>query len=180
MTMRRIAVVGAPGSGKTTVAAELARRLGLHHVELDAIFHQPNWGELPDDVFRQRVTDALDAYDGWVTDGNYAAVQELVWARADTVVWLDLPRSVAMARVVRRSLGRVVLRRRLWNDNRERLREVVSRDPKRSIVSWTWTMHASYRHRYTAATANPTWAHLRVVRLRSPSEVRRFVRTGPA
>ena len=181
--MRRIALVGSPGSGKTTVAAELARRLGLTHVELDAVFHQPSWGELPRDEFRSRVAAALDGHDGrdgWVVDGNYAAVQDLVWARADTVVWLDLPRAITMRRVVRRSAARVLLRRRLWNDNRERLRELLSRDPHRSIVVWAWTMHGTYAERYGAASCEPAYAHLTFVRLRSPSEVRRFLRTGPA
>ena len=67
-------------------------RLGVSHIELDAIRHQPSWQELPDDEFRSRVAVLIDA-DGWVVDGNYGAVRDLVWSRADTVVWLDLPAS---------------------------------------------------------------------------------------
>lgn len=174
LAVHRVAVVGSSGSGKTTVASRLAARLGADHIELDAIFHQPNWHELPRDVFRERVQ-SLAANDRWVIDGNYAAVQELVWARADTVVWLDLPRLVVTARVIRRTIGRVALRRPLWNDNRERLREVLSLDPQRSIVAWTWKMHPTYAHRYGPAATDPQWAHLRVVRLKSHREVNAFL-----
>ena len=75
--VRRVSVVGNSGSGKTTVAAQLAARLGVSHIELDAIRHQPNWQELPDDEFRSRVAALTDA-DGWVVDGNYGAVRDLV------------------------------------------------------------------------------------------------------
>ena len=60
------------------------------------------------------------AGDGWVVDGNYSVVRDLVWDRADTVVWLDLPRLVVVRRITTRSIRRVVWREELWNGNRER------------------------------------------------------------
>lgn len=83
-------MVGNSGSGKSTLGAALAARLGVPYVELDSIFHQPGWAELPRHEFRARVG-ALVGGDTWVIDGNYTAVRDLVWARADTVVWIDLP-----------------------------------------------------------------------------------------
>jgi adenylate kinase family enzyme len=162
--MQRISVVGNSGSGKTTAARELARLLGVPHVELDAIFHQPGWQELSTADFRARV--ARIAQDqAWVIDGNYSAVRDLVWSRADTVVWLDLPRSRVMRRVVRRTLGRLLLRRELWNGNREPLSNVWSLDPQRSIIAWAWTQHESYRQRYGDAMSDRSNAHLRFVRV---------------
>jgi adenylate kinase family enzyme len=76
-------VVGNSGSGKSTLAAGLAARLGAPFVELDSIFHQPGWTELPRDEFRARVG-ALAAGEEWVIDGNYTAVRDLVWARPST------------------------------------------------------------------------------------------------
>ncbi len=87
----RISVVGSSGSGKTTLAKALAARLDIPFVELDAIFHQPNWTELPDDEFRARVREAVAA-DAWVVDGNYGVVRPIVLGRATTVVWLDYSR----------------------------------------------------------------------------------------
>ena len=89
--VQRVSVVGNSGSGKSTLGAALAARLGVPYVELDSIFHQPGWAELPRDEFRERVGALADG-DAWVIDGNYTAVRDLVWARADTVVWIDLPR----------------------------------------------------------------------------------------
>ena len=94
--MRRVSVVGSSGSGKSTVAARLAEQLGVPHTELDAINHQPNWTPLPHEEFRRRVTE-ITAGAQWVVDGNYSTVRDIVWDRADTVVWLDLPRGLVAA-----------------------------------------------------------------------------------
>jgi adenylate kinase family enzyme len=172
--VRRLSVVGNSGSGKSTVAVALAARLGVPCVELDSIFHQPGWTELPLDEFRARVAEAA-AGDAWVIDGNYSAVRDLVWARADTVVWIDLPRPVVMRRVVARTVRRAARRQELWNGNREPWSNFLTLDPERSIIMWAWTQQGPYRRRYEAAMADPAWAHLRFVRLRSPAEIRRFV-----
>jgi len=104
-----------------------------------------------------------------------SVVQSLVWDRADTVVFLDLPRRTVMRRVIWRTLRRVAGRAELWNGNRERWRNVLTWDPAESVISWAWHNHGKKRERYTAAAADPAYAHLRFVRLRSPSQVRRFL-----
>jgi adenylate kinase family enzyme len=172
--VRRVSVVGNSGSGKSTLAAGLAARLGVPFVELDSIFHQPGWTELPRDEFRARVG-AVAAGEEWVIDGNYTAVRDLVWARADTVVWIDLPRRLVMRRVVGRTIRRAVLRQELWNGNREPSSNWLTLDPERSIIMWAWTQHAKSRARYGEAMADPAFAHLRFVHLRSQAEVRAFV-----
>jgi adenylate kinase family enzyme len=166
-------VVGNAGSGKSTVARALAARLGVPWVELDAIYHQADWQPLAAAEFRARVTAAIAA-DGWVVDGNYSSVRDLVWARADTVVWLDPPRRTVMRRIVWRTLKRVALGTRLWNDNRERWRNLFTTDPEQSVVAWAWHRHATYRQRYAAGAAGR--AHLRFIRVRSRSDVRRLLR----
>ena len=172
--VRRVSVVGNSGSGKSTLARELAAILEVPHVELDGLNHQPGWEPLPKDEFR-RVVAAKAAEDGWVIDGNYSTVRPLVWARADTVAWLDLPKSTVMRQIVWRSLRRVGGRQELWNGNRERWRNFFSWDPEQSVISWAWHKHAEYRARYSAAAADPVNAHLRFVRLASRREVARFL-----
>ena len=132
--MRRVSVVGNSGSGKSTLATSLAVVLGVPHLELDGVFHQPGWVPLPEDEFRRAVAAAV-AGDGWVTDGNYSTVRPLVWARADTVVWLDLPRRTVMRQVVWRTLRRAVTRQELWNGNRESLRNFLTWAPEESVIS---------------------------------------------
>jgi adenylate kinase family enzyme len=82
---RRIAVVGTTGPGKTTLARRLAQRLGLRHGERDALYWEPNWTPAATNVFQTHAAQALSG-DGWVVDGNYGRVRDVIWSRADTIV----------------------------------------------------------------------------------------------
>ena len=172
--MRRVSVVGTSGVGKSTFASALALVLGAAFLELDSVQHQADWTPLPVQEFRARVALVADG-ECWVIDGNYGRVQDLVWARADTVVWLDLPRRVVMRRIVWRSVWRVAGRTELWNGNRERWRNLFTLE--KSVIVWAWQTYAANRARYEAAMADPLRSHLRFVRLRSAAEVRRFLRS---
>lgn len=92
--MHRIAIIGTTGSGKSTLAKSLSARLGLPHTELDDLYWLPEWRERDKDEFRQLVDEATSA-PAWVIDGGYSEVRDLVWGRADTLIWLDqsLPRT---------------------------------------------------------------------------------------
>jgi adenylate kinase family enzyme len=172
--VRRVSVVGNSGSGKTSLARRLSAALDLEHIELDAIFHQPGWTELPRPEFRRRVEVKIAA-DGWVVDGNYGAVRDLVWAAADTVVWIDLPRRVVIRRLIRRTIIRAVTRRELWNGNCEPLTGVFRRDPRENIVLWSWTNHHDYARRYEIAATEPANSHLTFIRVSSQSDADRLV-----
>jgi adenylate kinase family enzyme len=172
--MHRVSLVGVPGSGKTTVGRRLAASFGIPFVELDSIFHQPGWVELPVDDFRKRVTEALTA-PAWVVDGNYSAVRDLVWQRADTVVWLDLPRRRVMYRIILRTVRRALTREPLWNGNREALSNFYRLDPTKNIIRWTWVKYADNIERYGTAMQDPAYSHLTFVRLRSQHEVDAFL-----
>jgi hypothetical protein len=167
----KIAVQGTGGSGKTTVAKELARRHGVPHVELDALFHGPNWVETPPEEFRRRVA-AATAGDGWVVDGNYdSSLGDLVLGRADTVVWLDLPLRVSLARVTRRTIGRIRTGEELWSGNRESWRG--------GFFGWesmfVWTIRSHLRQRRLRPARLARHPNLRVVRLRSAREVESYL-----
>lgn len=167
---RRVSVVGVSGAGKTHLSRRLAGVLGVPWVELDAIHHQPDWTPLERGEFRRRVAESVRA-DGWVIDGNYSMIRDIVWGAADTVVWLDYPRWRVMISLVGRTLGRAVRRQELWNGNREPVGDVLRLwDPERSIIAWGWSRHAAYIERYEAEMAKPEHQHLRFVRLRSRRE----------
>jgi len=161
------------------LAARLAAQLGVPHVELDALNWGPTWTTVPVEVFKERVGRAVEG-DRWVIDGNYVGrgARELVWQRADTVVWLDLPRAVVLRRIAGRTVARALLRRTLWNGNRERWCNLTTLDPEQSVIAWSWTHHATYRERYGGAVEDPAWAHCRFVRLRSAREVDAFLAGG--
>jgi adenylate kinase family enzyme len=172
--VQRVSVVGNAGSGKTTLATAVAQGLGVPLLELDSVFHQPGWRPRPTSEFRADVA-RFTAQPQWVVDGNYSIVQDIVWSRADTVVWLDLPRCRVMRQVVARTVTRLVRRTELWNGNREQWSNLFSRDPERSVIAWAWTQHDRYRARYGAAQADPANAHLTFVRVRSPADRQRLV-----
>jgi adenylate kinase family enzyme len=172
LTGRRIVVVGTSGSGKTTIARNIARKLGIKRIELDELHWGPNWTEEPDELFRQRVAKALQA-EAWVVDGNYSVVRDIVWPRADTVVWLNYRLGVVMSRVVRRTFARILRREVLWHGNRESFRSaVMSRD---SIILWALTTYGRNRHRYSQVPADPQYSHITFIELRSPREARRWL-----
>jgi adenylate kinase family enzyme len=166
--------VGCSGSGKTTLARSLARTLDAPHIELDAIFHQPGWTPLDDETFKARVGDATAA-PRWVIDGNYSVVRDIVWQRADTVVWFDLSFAVVMSRTIRRTVRRVATRQELWNGNKEPWSNLLSWKPEKSIIAWSATRHRVYRQRYRDAEQDPRWAGLDFVRLRTQREADAFL-----
>jgi adenylate kinase family enzyme len=102
----RFVVLGTSGSGKTTFARQLAFKLAVPHVELDSLHWDSNWMEAPDDIFRQRIANALSTESGWVVDGNYHRFGDLTWARAHVLVWLDYPLWLTMARIIWRTVSR--------------------------------------------------------------------------
>ncbi|MEV4013648.1 hypothetical protein AB0J35_24400 [Nonomuraea angiospora] len=171
--MRRVSVVGNSGSGKSTLAAALAGRLGVPWLELDSVFHMAGWTPRSTEEFRAEV-DAFTAGDGWVVDGNYSAVRDLVWSRADTVVWIDLPRPAVMRQLLARTLRRMATGAELWNGNRESFRFLLDKDE--SIIRFAWQQHAVYRERYRRAAADPANAHLDFVRVASRADAERLAR----
>jgi adenylate kinase family enzyme len=169
---RRIVVIGTSGSGKTTLADLLAGRFGLPHIELDGLHWEPNWTEAATPIFRQRVAAAV-AGDAWIVDGNYSKARDLIWPRADTIVWLDYPLWLILWRLLRRTSRRVLWREPLWNGNRERLlAQIASRD---SIFLWVLQTYGRRRREFPALLSSPEHAHLRVVRHRSPRDTHLWV-----
>ncbi|HVA71452.1 MAG TPA: (d)CMP kinase [Acidimicrobiales bacterium] len=161
---QRIVVQGPSGSGKSTLATALARALGIPYLELDSMYHLPGWTALDEDMFRGKVA-RFASQPRWVSDGNYRVVRDLLWCRADLIVFIDLPRRQVIARLLRRTIRRALWREELWNGNRESLRNLISRDPERNIVLWSWNTHARYRDTVPdEARADAPHAEVRVLR----------------
>ena len=99
--MRRVLIVGAGGVGKSTLARELERRTGLPIVHLDREYWRPGWVATPDDEWRHRVGELIEA-DAWIMDGNYGGTMELRASACDTLIFLDLPTPRSLFGVVRR------------------------------------------------------------------------------
>jgi len=167
----RILVLGRTGSGKTTLARELAAALGVPHVELDALYFGPDLSTVPLPVLRERTAAAI-AGERWVTDGNKRAVRDLVWPRADTVIWLDYPLSVSLWRLARRA------RTRTSTVRAEAARTGRSGGVPRQLLAaakgvlTALESHRGQRREYPRLFAQPENRHLAVARLRSPRAAR--------
>ena len=164
---QRFVIVGATGSGKSTLAASLAARLNLAHVELDALHWEANWTMAELATFRGRA-ECNVAQDRWVIDGNYPKVRDLVWDRAEVLVWLDFPFPLTFGRLLCRTIWRIGARLELWNGNRENFAtQFLSRN---SILLWAAQSRSLFRATYPTLIASQRFTHLAVVRLRSPRE----------
>lgn len=152
---RRIALVGPVASGKSTWAAAVAAHTGLPHVGLDDLFWGPAWTPVPAAEFHTRVREALAAR-AWIADGNFGgAVAEMLLARAELVVWLDLSLRVCLPRLVARSLRRAATGQELFGGNRETFRHLLARD---SILWSAPAHHHRDRRRWAARLARAAGA----------------------
>jgi adenylate kinase family enzyme len=164
--VNRVAVIGSGGAGKSTFSRALAAQTGLPVIHLDVEFWGPGWTKMPDDAWKARVRE-LVAGERWITDGNYGGTMPLRLERADTIVFLDLPRLVCLASVTLRALRyREGTRPDMAAGNREKL------DPE--FLKWIWNYPRDNRPKIvgTLETLPPT---VDVVHLRSRRAMREWL-----
>lgn len=175
--MERVLFAGPGGSGKSTLAREVAKRLELPLAVLDDLYYGPGLS------MREDFVDAIDAVTGgsrWVIDSQGAPLsspappihRELMWDRADTVIWLDYPKRVVLARGFKRHLQRVLTRQQLWHGYVETFRDWF--DPGHPLRR-AWSGHALRQLQLTERTTDPRWQPLAVVRLRHPRDAAAFL-----
>lgn len=172
---RRIVVVGATSSGKSTLARELSAQLELRFVELDALHWQADWTPASLDKFRSSIEAAVSTGadpDGWVIAGNYHVVRDLIWPRAEAVIWLDYSLPVVFWRLLVRTLRRSILQEELWNGNRERFWWHLKLWSDESLFHWLFKTYWRRKREYPLLFARPEHAHLHVIRFCSPRETR--------
>ena len=162
--MRRVAIVGPGGAGKSTFARALGRRLGLPVVHLDEHYWKPGWSPTPAADWHALQADLL-AGERWIADGNYGSSFDLRFDRADTVIVLAPPRLRCLAGALRRSLLR----------HGEAIQ--ASGCPERvsgEFLRWIWRYPADSRPRLDAALGRHR-EHLQIVELRSRRETAAFL-----
>ena len=169
--MKRVAVIGSGGAGKSRLATLLGARTGLPVVHLDQRYWGPGWTPVPDDEW-EAVVRELAAADEWIIDGNYSPTLPARLARADTVVFLDLPRLVCLWAVTRRAL-------RYWGRSRPDMAEGVNENLRPAFLRWIWDYPSSSRPRVLERLAALP-PEVRVVHLRSRRAIRDWLASVPA
>lgn len=168
--MRRIVIIGATGSGKSTLGKMLAEKSGCHYTDLDEIHWLPGWKERPREEFRRLIDEATRG-SVWIVAGNYTPhAKEIVWPRADALIWLDMPFWPNFWRIFIRTLARIRDGETVCNGNRETLRQ--SFFSRRSILWWFIKSHGEKRKKYAAVFARPQdYPHLEMIRLRAYADI---------
>ncbi|MFC0229367.1 AAA family ATPase [Serratia aquatilis] len=172
----RINVVGTSGSGKSTVARQLAQKLAIPYIEMDRLFWKPDWQELQDEAFLARVEQELAAAkSGWVLDGNYTRTQAVKWRDVDWVVWVDYGFCRTLWQAIRRAAVRSWHHTELWPETGNRESFTRSFFSRKSIILWTIKTYHRNRKKYLATMHNHNNRHIRFIQLRSPAETAAFL-----
>ena len=166
----RLVVIGTTSSGKSTLAERIATRFDLNFIELDALHWEPNWQEAPLDVFRERVRAATQA-ERWIVAGNYSVVRDLVWTRAEAVIWLDYPFLLVLNQLTRRTFNRWWTQELLWGKNREPFwvhLKLLSQD---SLFHWLFKTYWRRKRETPQLLSLPEHRHLKLIHFKNPREV---------
>lgn len=164
--MQRVLVIGCSGAGKSTFGRQLATMLGLPLIHLDQHFWRPGWQTPERQEWREQVV-ALAGEPAWIMDGSYANTFDIRMPRADTLIWLDHPRSVCVRRVLMRTLAG-------YGRTRADLPENCPERFNLAFLRYVWKFHKQQRPRIESGIKT-YGGHLRVVILRNDHAVKSFL-----
>lgn len=128
--MKRILIIGSGGAGKSTLAKKLMEKLNLPIIHLDCHFWNPGWIKTPSDEWHQMVEEFV-AQERWIMDGNYSSTIDVRLERADTVIFLDIPRIICLWRVIKRRIK--------WHNKvRPDINEGCPESLDWEFIKWIW------------------------------------------
>jgi adenylate kinase family enzyme len=165
---QRVVVVGTTSSGKSTLARQLADKIGGDFIELDALHWEPNWREARLEVFRKRVETATSSK-VWVVAGNYHVVRDLIWPKAEAIIWLDYSLPLIFRRLLVRTVRRWLTQEELWNGNRETLWGHLKLWSDESLFHWLFKTYWRRKREYPVLFSEPHHCHLEILHFTSPA-----------
>jgi adenylate kinase family enzyme len=165
----RLVVIGTTSTGKSTLAWQLAEKLGLDFVELDALYWRPNWTPIDEAEFLALVDDATRT-PRWVVAGNYSAARRLVWPRAQAVLWLDYPLWTIFWRLTFRIFRRWWSQELLWGTNYELLSHHFKLWSDESLWHWLFKTYWRRKREIPQLLASSQFSHLVIFHFKTPAE----------
>ena len=158
-------IIGTCGCGKTTLGEHLASKLHLPLTELDDLFWLPLWKKCPHQIFIQSI-EQVTKKNAWIICGNYSKCRPLIWPKADTIVWLDLPLYTLFGRILKRGLLQMETKEIICNGNRQTFLKFL----------WIlyWVLKTFYRRRRVYSRLIKQHSHLHWIHLKSKEEVEMF------
>jgi adenylate kinase family enzyme len=164
---KRIVVVGVTGCGKSTMAERLAKKLDYEFIELDSLYWKPGWVDSSRDEFRARVEE-VTRHPCWVLAGNYGVTRDIVWSRAEAIVWLDFSFFLVLCRLVRRTWIRWRTQELLWGTNYEPFWVHFKLWSKDSLINWMFQSYWRHKRAYPRLLSTSVYSHLKLLRFKTP------------
>lgn len=164
--MKKILLIGSGGSGKSTLARKLGEKLGIDVYHLDALFWRPNWEGVPKDEQR-KVQKELVKKEEWIIDGNYGGTMDIRLKAADTVIFLDIHRTICVYRAFKRML-------RYRNKTRPDMAEGCEERFDLDFLKWIWNYPKTKRPGILNKLKQLS-TEKKIIVLKSPKEVQKFI-----
>jgi adenylate kinase family enzyme len=163
---KRTIIFGSTGVGKSTMVRRIAEEFSLPVIDIDSLRRDAGKSATPEETFSNLVTESVKG-NAWIIDGSYNSVQDIIWPRAEAIVWLDFSFWVFLSRLVKRSLYRIFIRKKSERPVKGRYQPASERASNYLRAIFTGSQR---RKRYFATLYNFKNAHLHIIRLSSPEE----------
>ncbi|MCA1322327.1 DNA topology modulation protein [Bacillus tianshenii] len=164
--MKKVVLIGSGGSGKSTLARHLGEKLKIKVYHLDALFWKPNWVGVPKDK-QSDIQNDLVKKEKWIIDGNYGGTMEIRLNAADTIIFLDLHRTICVYRALKRMLQ---YRNKIRPDMGEGCEERFDLD----FIKWIWDYPKTKRPEILKKLEQLS-KEKQVIIIKSPKEVQQFL-----
>lgn len=171
--MKRVIVIGTTGSGKSTMARNVAEAINGKALDIDDFHWQPGWEARTPEEMVELFREPLQA-ERWTLAGNHSRTRDFTWAQADTIIWLNYPFYVNFPRLFWRTIKRVVLKEEVMPGCVETFRsQFLSKD---SLLVWFFQTFWKRKKQYRQILGQEQYQHLTVLEFKHPWEANRFIK----
>lgn len=163
--MKRILVIGCSGVGKSTLAAKIAAKTGIPFIATDALYWRDDWQAVPMEAVLRQLEQATKT-ETWILDGNVDNGRDVIWQRADTIIWLDYALPRLLWQVTRRNIM-WWLQRKSWTET------AMTWQHAWSGIRHAYRSHALKRAHYPEYLYD--FPHAKIYHFRQPKEAQRWL-----